>query len=84
MSIFTRKVVDTTVVLASSLKQQSVNALDTFHRVMQDLKDINEQSTLQQAELAKEVARINQEISELETVNDNNTKVINNIEKILS
>ena len=37
-----------------------------------------------QEELATEANRINQEILELESINFDNTKVINNIVKILS
>lgn len=51
---------------------------------MQELKDINEQSNVKQAELSEEAARINQEIKDLAAVNVANIKVITNIEKILS
>ncbi len=87
MSIFQRKQTNSGSALgalSAQLKQQSVNALDTFHRVMQDLKDINAQSEVKQAELAEEAARINQEIKDLAAVNVTNVKVITNIEKILS
>ncbi len=84
MSIFTKKSTATLAVVASTLRQQSVNALDTFHRVLQELKDINEQSSARQVELATEAAKIDEEIDDLAIVNANNLKVIANIEKILS
>jgi len=84
MSIFTKKTTGTLAVVASTLKQQSVNALDTFNRVLQELKDINEQSSARQVELYAESAKIDLEIKELADVNDKNIKIIANIEKILS
>jgi hypothetical protein len=69
------------VVSASNLKQKSINALDTFQRVLQDLRGINEESKAKQDELVIEAAKINVEISELESVSLANAKVIANIEK---
>lgn len=86
MGIFskTNKVQEVVVVSASKLKQQSLNALDTFQKVLQDLKSINEASSKKQAELDSEVARIILEIKELENINTSNDRVIRNIEKIIS
>jgi hypothetical protein len=72
------------VVNALSLKQKSINALDTFQRVLQDLRGVNDLAKVKQAELDAEVAKINIEISELEAISLANTKVIFNIEKIIS
>lgn len=83
--MFTKKTIKTEVAaLSVQLKQQSTNALNTFHKVMEDLKTINELSKAKQAELTEEVNKINLEISDLEGVTVANTKVISNIEKILS
>ena len=82
MGIFSKKSV--AVVLSANLKQQSTNALDSFHRVMQDLKNINELSKTRQTELDAEAAKIKLEVKELETISANNLKIIGNIEKILS
>lgn len=83
MNIFSRKQKEV-VVLSANLKQQSANALDSFHRVMQELKSVNELSKTRQAELDAEATRINAEKKELEAINASNLKVIGNIEKILS
>ena len=83
MGIFS-KTQEVLVVSASSLKQQSVSALDSFQRVLQDLRSINEASSKRQAELDLEALRITSEIKELESINIGNDKVIRNIEKIIS
>ena len=69
--------------LSVSLKKASENALNCFHQVMNDLKAINESSSIKQEELTIEVQKINLEISELEQITIDNNKVIINIEKIL-
>jgi TolA-binding protein len=85
MGIFSKnEVAVVSVVSASSLKQQSVNALDTFQKVLQDLRGISEASSKRQAELDSEASRIALEIKELESINTDNEKVIKNIEKLLS
>lgn len=84
MGIFSKEKEVAVVVSASSLKQQSVNALDTFQKVLQDLRGINEASSKRQTELDSEASRIALEIKELESINTDNEKVIKNIEKLLS
>lgn len=83
MGIFS-KTQEVLVVSSLSLKQQSVSALDTFQKVLQDLRSINEASSKRQAELDSEASRIASEIKELESINIDNDKVIRNIEKIIS
>lgn len=83
MGIFS-KTQEVLVVSSLSLKQQSVSALDTFQKVLQDLRSINEASSKRQAELDSEASRIASEIKELESINTDNDKVIRNIEKIIS
>lgn len=72
------------VVTANSLKQKSVNALDTFQRVLEDLRGINDISSARQVNLDVEAKRIELEIQELEAINASNDKVIKNIEAIIS
>lgn len=83
MGIFS-KTQEVKVVSATNLKEQSISALDTFQRVLQDLRSINEVSLKRQAELDSEASRIALEIKELESINTGNDKVIRNIEKIIS
>lgn len=85
MGIFSKRKEEVVAVIsASNLKQQSANALNTFQRVLQDLRSINEVSLRRQEELDLEASRIALEIKELESINNDNDKVIRNIEKILS
>lgn len=71
-------------VKSAYLKQRSATALSSFHKVMNELKRVSELSSAKQAELKEESAKIQTEISELEAINIANSKVITNIEKILS
>lgn len=80
----TSKVQEVAVLTASKLKQQSFDALDTFQKVLQELKSINDASSKRQEELDSEATRIALEIKELETINTSNDRVIRNIEKIIS
>lgn len=84
MGIFSKEQEVVKVVSSTNLKQQSVNALNTFQRVLDDLRSINELSRVRREELVSESYKISQEISELEGVSINNDKVIINIEKILA
>jgi hypothetical protein len=70
-------------VSASSLKQKASNALDSFTKVMEELKEINEQSSRRQVKLKQECLTIQEEISELNNIMLANDKVVGNIEKIL-
>ena len=83
-NLFRKQVKESAVVLASQLREKSVNALATFHQVMEDLKSINAQASAKQVELAAEAAKIDLEIEDLAVVTASNDKVISNIEKILS
>ena len=85
MNIFSKtKVQEVAVVTSTSLKQKSVNALDTFQKVLQDLKSINDISSARQADLKKKKKRIELEIQELASISASNNKVIKNIEAIIS
>lgn len=79
MNFFSKKTVNST-----DLKTKSVKALDSFHQVMNDLKQIINLSSAKQTELKEESLKIQTEISELEAINIANSKVITNIEKILN
>lgn len=68
---------------SGKLAAKSAEALSTFNKVMDDLKQINEESNSRQKELKDEAWEIQREITELETVNIANLKIISNIEKIL-
>lgn len=67
----------------SKLKSMSFRALDTFHATLDELKNINELSVLEQKRLCKEADLLRDNITELENINKMNAKIITNIEKVI-
>jgi hypothetical protein len=67
----------------SKLKSMSFKALDTFHAALEELKNINELSVLEQKRLTREADLIRDNITELENIGKMNAKIITNIEKII-
>jgi hypothetical protein len=68
---------------SEELVTKSAEAVNTFHKVMSDLKCINEKSLSKQHELKDAAYEIEREIKQLEAVSVSNLKIISNIENIL-
>jgi hypothetical protein len=78
-----KKIFGNSVLTSSELVKKSSEAISVFHKVMSDLKGINEKSLSKQKELKDAALEIDREIGELVVVNTTNLKIISNIEYIL-
>jgi hypothetical protein len=67
-----------------SLGQRSSEALELFSKAISSLKEVNEEISLKKSSLRSDVLVIEKEIDELSLINNNNSKVISNIENMLS
>ena len=70
--------------IKGSLQVQSEKALGLFSKAIASLKEVNEQALIEQVDLKAKVSYIQTEIKHLESTSSNNTRIINNIEKIFS
>jgi len=70
--------------LRGSLQVESEKALGMFSKAIANLRKINEAALAKQVVLKIEFAEIQAKMKEVESIHFNNTKVILNIEKILS
>ena len=64
------------------LKQQSINAVAIFDQTVKSLQQANTVASLEKDVRQKEIERLNQEISEINTIQEANNKVITKINNI--
>jgi hypothetical protein len=67
-----------------SLSQRSSEALGLFSKAIDSLQEVNEDILRKKNLLATDLLSIEIQINDLTSISNNNTKVIKNIEKILS
>ena len=67
-----------------NLSQRSLEALGLFNKAIENLVEINEDILSKKASLESDRLVLEMEIKALSVISNNNTKVISNIEKILS
>ncbi len=68
----------------NGLQEKSKAVLVMFDKAINDLSSINEQITVQQKEKELTVAEIQKELEQLNTLKQQNSKVIGNINNIIS
>jgi len=69
--------------LSFNLKLKSLNALNCFNKVLEDLRDVNKKSLEEQKKLSETLESIAIEIDDLKSIELSNEKIIHNIESIL-
>lgn len=69
--------------LSFNLKLKSLNALNCFNKVLEDLRDVNKKSLEEQKKLSETLESIAIEIDDLKSIELSNEKIIQNIESIL-
>lgn len=67
---------------SDELVTKSAEAVNTFHKVISDLKSINEAAIAKKQDLVQKVIDAEKEIDKMDMVNKSNLKIISNIENI--